>query len=219
MKVGMDSLLLGNWTDPFTAKTILDIGTGCGILALMMAAKSNAEIEAIELDPASAKEAGENFHNSPFHRRLKIINEDFVFMATRSMKKYDLIITNPPFFINDQKSLTHQKLNARHAESLSYEQLAAGGSMLLNEGGLMYLVLPYAESKTFIKAAATTGLHLQKQMLIFPLRGYLPNRINMQFGLQKPESLVTEKFIIREEDGNFTRQYVLFFKDHYIGLK
>ena len=217
MKVGMDSLILGNWVNPEHKRSILDVGTGCGILALIMAYRSHAVIDAIELDQASAAEARENFRFSPFHRRLHVIDGDFKSYAARTTTKYDLIISNPPYFINDQKSVQRQKRMARHGESLSYHQLIAGCLELLNRKGSLCLVLPYAESQHFMKVATSRGLHLVKQMLIFPRRGHPPNRINLELAFQHPDRIVTELFIVREENNQFSSQYTEFLKNLMIG--
>ena len=199
--------MLGSWVNPSSARSILDVGTGCGILALIMAWKSEADIEAIDLDLASVKEAEQNFFNSCFHRRLNVYQDDFVAMAERNERNYDLIISNPPFFTNNFPSSTKQKFHARHTESLSYAKLADGSLRLLKEDGELFLVLPYDESRVFIETANTRGLYLQKKMIIFPFRGHQPNRINLKFGLHQVGQVETEMFIIREEGGDFSEQY------------
>jgi tRNA1Val (adenine37-N6)-methyltransferase len=214
MKVGMDGLLLGGWVNPILAKSILDVGTGCGILALMLASKSRASIDAIELDQSSAEEAALNFQNSIFSKRLKVYNEDFVSFSKDCQKKYDLIISNPPFFSGDHKPATRQRLQARHTENLSYEQLAKGSAGILNQDGLLYLVLPYNESKLFLEVIKTYDLHLQRQLFIFPIRG----RINLAIGKTPTENIVTDHFVIRDEDYTFSRQYCEFFKDWLLGI-
>lgn len=217
MKVGMDSLLLGCWVEAKDTSRILDVGTGCGILALMMAAKSGALIDAVELDPQSAAEAAENFNRSAFHRRLKLIEDDFVHLASAGEGKYDLIISNPPFFFNDHPSASAQKRRARHDETLTFAQLASGSHDLLTEQGRLCLVLPYEAVKTFRRTAEACGLFLQKQMTIFPFRGHKPNRVNLEFGKQKTDSPTSTLFVIREENRQFTSQYNAFFSGLLLG--
>jgi tRNA1Val (adenine37-N6)-methyltransferase len=218
MKVGTDSLLLGIWTMPENTHQILDIGSGCGILSLLMAARSSAQVDAIELDRASYEEASENFRNSPFNDRMNIFHEDFRIFARQSNRKYDLLISNPPFFINDKRASKQVRSNARHGDKLNYEELCSGAVRLMDTSGRLCLVLPYEESRTFVQIAEKHGLHIRKKMLVFPKRGWPPNRVNLELTFKKCREPVIERFIIREENNAFTRQYIDFFKRYLIGL-
>jgi len=218
MKVGTDSLLLGIWISTKNANRVLDIGTGCGILSLLMAARSNALIDAIELDKNSFEEAKQNFNKSPFSERLLPINQDFRIYAQQYDKKYDLIISNPPFFINDLRPIEKVRSNARHCDQLNYEELCAAVVKLLPTNGRFCLVLPYEESKVFISTAKKFNMRLSRQMLVFPKRGLQPNRVNLEFVTEKDTGFMNEKFIIREENNQFTEQYICNFKNYLIGL-
>ena len=218
MKVGTDSLLLGIWIQPEKAQRILDIGTGCGILALLMAARSGANTEAVELDEASYTEAKQNFLNSPYSDRLFAIHNDFRKFAQQGNQKYDLIISNPPFFINDMRPKEKTRSNARHGDELNYDELCTGVVKLLNPNGRFCLVLPYDESRLFRTVAEKHGLYVCRKLLIFPKRGWQPNRVNLELTIEKNTDPATEKFVIREEDNTFTGQYIDFFKNYLIGL-
>jgi len=215
MKVGTDAVLLGVWTDVKSVERALDVGTGSGILTLLLAARSNIEVDAVEMDRASFEEAGENFVSSPFADRLTVYHADFNDFVKNSNKKYQLIISNPPFFLNDRKSEKSHKRLARHADTLTYEQLIDGICQLLNPDGHLSVVLPYREGQQFIHLAAEKGLFVQRQMLIFPKPCQSPNRMNLQLGFN-PKPVQQEKFIIRNEDGSFTRQYVSMLEDYYV---
>jgi len=218
MKVGTDSLLLGIWVSINDAALILDVGAGSGILALLAAARSKAIVDAVELDEASFKEAFQNFSNVPFNNRMNAIHDDFNYFATNSDQKYDLIISNPPFFINDMRSKEQKRNNARHGDRLNYEGLCKGTSALLNKDGRFCLVLPYEESKIFIQIAAKYNLYVNRQLLIVPKRGLQPNRINLELSTRITPDILSDEFIIRESDYRFTEQYILFFKDYLIGF-
>lgn len=218
MKVGTDSLLLGLWVEPDGAQQILDIGTGCGILALLMAARTQAKIDAIELDNASFKEAFENFSHSPYSERIHAIHDDFRIFSARPAKKYDLLITNPPFFINDMRPQEQIRSRARHGDYLDYDRLCNGVAGIMTPTGRFCLVLPYDKSRTFKKIAEDYGLHVKRQLLIFPKRGWQPNRVNMELSFIPVEKTDTDMFTLREEDNKFTLQYKDFFKDYLIGL-
>lgn len=218
MKVGMDSLLLGIWVETKDSKFILDIGTGSGILSLMAASKSKSKVEAIELDHDSVEEANENFQSSPFHNRISVIENDFILFSENGTPTYDLVISNPPFFVNDYRSENKKKTQARHSDSLNFRQLIDGVKKVLLPRGKFCLVLPYEESRLFLDLATKMGFKLQKQQLIIPVRGFEPNRINMQLGFGEPEMLITDKLVIREEDRNFTEEYKDFVREVMIAV-
>ena len=219
MLVGTDAILLGLFAGFSNTKKNLEIGTGCGIISLLIASKCNTVIDAIDIDKASIAEAKSNFSNSPFYHRMNAIHADFNKYASSTTRKYDLIVSNPPFFINDLRPDDDKKKIARHGDSLSYEQICEGTLKLLDPTGKLCLVLPYDESRFFTEIAGQKGLRLQKQQLIFPKRGLQPNRINLQFGLVATANIETNKLTIREEDGSFTQEYVSLLKDYYIAVK
>ena len=219
MKIGTDAVLLGIWSDVADAKQILDVGTGSGILALLLSSRNKiATVDAVEIDSDSCREAELNFNNSPFAGRLHIIKQDFNKFAAETRKKYDLVISNPPFFVNDMKSSRDKKRLARHTDSLTYKQLIQGVTSVLSKTGKFCLVLPYSQKQFFLKTCADYGFHLQKEMIIFPKPCKEPNRINMQLGFEK-KLLITRKFVIRNENGSFTSDYLNTESDYYISVK
>ena len=217
MKVGTDSVLLGVWTRLQGVCDALDIGTGSGILSLLLAARSQCKVDAVELDQPSYEEAKANFEASPFSDQLRAHHVDFNTFAGQAGQQYDLIISNPPFFINDRKPENQHKRIARHAETLTYEQLIEGSIGLLNPSGMLSVVLPYREGLWFMSIANEKGLFVQRQLLIFPKPCVPPNRINLQLGLEE-KPLEKQKFIIRNESGDFTEQYRSFLKDFYLSI-
>jgi len=217
MKVGTDALLLGIWTDVDGTTRILDVGSGCGILALLTAARSNAQVDAVELDEASFKETSDNFYNAAFHNRLHAFHDDFNHFASVVKYKYDLIISNPPFFINDMRAREKKRNDARHGDRLNYKDLCKGASSILNANGRFCLVLPKDESSIFIQIAKKYKLYVNRQMLIIPKRGLPPNRINLELSFYNTP-LTSEEFVIRETEGAFTHQYIQFFKNYLIGF-
>ena len=216
MKVGTDAVLLGIWTDLRSVEEVLDIGTGCGIIPLLLAARSaDVKVDAVELDAVSYEEASGNFSQSPFSDRLQAFHADINRFVPEGDKRYDLVISNPPFFINDHRPEHKGRKLARHADTLRYDQLVAAVLRLMKPGGRFSVVLPYRESKVFLELAGQAGLFLQRQMLIFPKPCKEPNRVNLLLGASAahPE---TEKFNIRNEDGSFTQQYLDMVKNYYL---
>jgi tRNA1Val (adenine37-N6)-methyltransferase len=217
MKVGTDAVLLGIWTDLTGVKSVLDVGTGCGIISLLLASREPVSVDAVEKDQDSFEEASQNFVESSFFDRLRIFHSDFNDFVPPENKKYDLIVSNPPFFINDLQSKNAKKSLARHTQTLTYELLVKVAQTLLNPNGKIAVVLPYRESRFFLQAAQDAGFFVEKKMLIFPVLGREPNRINLLLS-RKPVDEQTEKFTIRDEDGKFTSQYVEFVKDYYLSI-
>ncbi len=218
MKVGTDAVLLSAWTDVKNSQNILDVGTGSGIIALMMAARTDARIDALDIDLKSCREAEENFKQSPFSKQLTVYQKNFIDFAEHTHKKYDLIISNPPFFINDLKSENLQKNSARHADTLSYGDLCNGSAKLINHSGRFCVVLPYIQSQFFVETASEHNLFLNKKLLIFPKPCSQPNRVNIEFVTNKPDNITEEKFIIRDENGNYTPQYVNLLGKYYLSI-
>ena len=219
MKIGTDAMILSAWAEVSGANRVLDIGTGSGIIALMMAVRSSAVIDAVEIDEASVNEARDNFKQSPFSDRLQVFNKSMASFSESVNNTYDVIISNPPFFINDMRPQNSRKQQARHTDSLSYSDLCFYSRKMLNNEGKLCLVLPYTESKTFLSIAAGHGLFLQKRLLIFPRPCKAPNRVNLQLGTTKPATVNEEKFIIRNEDNRFTKQYSDLLGEYYISIK
>src|SRR6478736_3632457 len=123
MKVGTDAVLLGAWVVPNGSKKILDIGTGTGVIALMLAQKSSAGILAIDIDRESTEQAGINVAESIFHSQIKVVHTSFQELVKNSSEKFDLIVTNPPYFIDSFKNPSERSTTARHTDSLSFEDL------------------------------------------------------------------------------------------------
>jgi tRNA1Val (adenine37-N6)-methyltransferase len=218
MKVGTDSVVLGAIIPLFgSEQTILDIGTGSGLLALMLAQRSNAQINAIEIDEAASKEAKENFENSPWNNRLQACQiplQDFIKITS---KQYDLIISNPPYFeAGKNHSMDDlQRSKARHDGDLSFIDLVGGVMKLLNETGHFWLILPVDEAIIFKAIARSQELFLSTQIEIVPRAGKPVKRVVQ--GYTKKE--VIEKIssqILMNNNNTKTESYSLLTKDFYL---
>lgn len=218
MKVGTDSMLLGAWADIENIQSVLDIGTGCGIISLLLAAKSNAKITAIDIDKDSIEEASENFKQSPFNIRMQALHADLNDFSKNTTQKFGLIVSNPPFFVNNLKPENEKRKIARHTESLTYTQLCEGVNKLLENDGRFCVVLPYDESRVFLKIAGKIDLFPKRQLVIFPREGMLPNRIIIEFSKRNEKEIESAKFTIRNSEEKFTQQYIDLLKDFYLNL-
>jgi len=167
MKVGTDGVLLGSWVEAQSAKNVLDIGCGTGLLALMMAQKTLATIDALDIDSDACKDALLNFSQSPWKERIHLIEGDFISFSQNMGKQYDVIVSNPPFFKDSLHSPQAKKNTARHTNSLPHEKLIEGVARLLTDDGHFYVVIPADISKAFITNSRLQGLHPQTILQIF----------------------------------------------------
>ena len=217
MKVGMDGVLLGAWADASGAERILDIGTGTGLIALMLAQRNaSAQIEAIEIDQEAFQEAVLNAQQSPWNDKIQIENSSFQDFAERTDQKYDLIVSNPPFFANGLKAPKENRAQARHSDSLPLDILISGATNLLAENGRIALVLP-VESLTEIKQ-----LTLSNQLYISRLCRIKPNPLKPDFRilieLTHNECVTSEEHLMIEfeKHHDYTAEYKELTKDFYL---
>ena len=216
MKVGTDAILLGRWVEVKPMDVVLDIGTGCGLLPLMLSQKGVALVDAVDIDAASIEEATINFKASQWRDQLAAYCVDIVDFQTD--RHYDLIVSNPPFFNRFYKCESERKSRARHNDmSLSYGTLCTVVCRLLKSDGRFAVVLPVSVSVEFLKVAEDAGLYLHKKLNIIPIEGKESNRVNLELGFGKAAEFQEESFTIRDKDNYFTPQYTEFLKDFYLG--
>lgn len=217
MKVGTDGVLLGAWVDVAQANTVLDVGTGSGVIALMLAQRTSAEarIDAIEVDKNSAEQALENVRQSPWGK--KIIVHHSPLQGFRSSKKYDLIVSNPPYFNNSLPPPERARADARHTDTLSHHELLAHSKQLLAPSGRLAVVLPFAEGKAFISMASITGLFCVRQCSFYSRQGKPQERWLLEFALE-PRTIKTEKLLLFADDNNWSEDYKDLTRDFYLKL-
>ncbi len=184
MKVGVDAVLLAAWADVRDRLSILDVGTGCGVIALAMAQRAEtARIDAIEIDPPSFEEALENFSISPWADRLRGYMVSFDDFVRSSTDKYDLIISNPPFFDSGITTPSEGRETARHIGSLSPFSLLCLGKKLITENGIIALISPAGMERRLMECAEDSGLSLIRMIRIKgTVNATTPKRIMMEFG-------------------------------------
>ena len=217
MKVGTDAVLLGAWVSVQNATQILDIGTGSGLIALMLAQKSKAKIDAIEIDQASAEQAKQNFEESDWSEQLSIENISLQNYCKSATQKYDLIVSNPPFFDQSLKSTRQEKNISKHNDSLKFNELAYGLKKLLSPDGKAAIILPVVEAKHFLDEARMEGLYLNKKLQIIPVIGTEPNRWIVEISAIRSE-LSEEILSIRDEQRAYTSEYKNLTKDFYFNF-
>lgn len=217
MKIGTDSVLLGCICEVKDVDSLLDIGTGTGILALMLAQRCNGNIDAVETDELAAQEAEQNFRNSEWSKRLNLYHTSIQQYAAKANKQYGLIISNPPYY----KAAAHSKIEdeqrskARHDLGLPFEELISSVLRLLMPGGSFWLILPVHEAAIF-NDVAKDKLHLVKQVNLIPKPGKPANRLVMQFAREQ-RKLQEEDLIIYDQDNMPSLAYKRLARDFYTG--
>ena len=216
MKVCTDACILGAFTNPGKAKRILDIGTGTGLLSLMLAQKSPAMIDAVEIEQNAFEQARENIFESSWKAQITV-HHTSIQAFFKDHASYDLIISNPPFFKNQLKSPTLSKNIALHNEALSFEELMQAVARLLKQDGKFYVLLPAYESELLIKEGLPYQLHLNKKLNIKDRKKSALLRIISIFSFT--ESPIEElELIIKNEQGEYTEDFVKLLKEYYLHL-
>lgn len=219
MKVGTDAVLLGAWVLPNGSKRILDIGTGTGVIALMIAQKSQAHIDAIDIDEDAVLQASQNVLGSKFSEQISVTKSSLQEYAKTNPQKYNLIITNPPYFEQSLKSTDEQRSHARHADVLPFEELLDGVLKLLDEKGKFCLILPTLEAEKFRALAEKRGLHLSKLLRVKSrIDKDSDKRHLMQFEIKPTEFSETTIAIELSERHHYTDEYKELTKDYYINF-
>jgi tRNA1Val (adenine37-N6)-methyltransferase len=219
MKVGTDAVLLGSWVTPEGAASILDIGTGTGVIALMLAQRSKAVIDAIDIDPNACVQAKENVSVSPWSARVNILHESFQTYSLRSEKKYDLIVSNPPFFVDSSKASGLERTISRHTDLLPYNELIEGILRLLKPDGRFCVILPSKEGELFRDMTAQKQLNLCKLTRVRTRADKATEkRLLMQFE-RKPSSFSENTLVIeKDERHSYTDEYKELTKEYYLGF-
>ena len=202
-KVGTDAVLLGALAgSSINSKRILEVGTGTGIIALMLAQRfPGSELVALDSDPTAAELAAQNFNASPFSNRMHCIHTPF--QQFESLMPFDLIVSNPPFF----ESGTQGKLShARHTKLLSYQDLALGVSKHLSAQGQFVVILPFEVKEQFSSTAEDSGLHLTEEVIIRNTPNAKPKRVVLHFS-EKNASPKSGSLTIRESQNTFSKAY------------
>lgn len=221
MKVGTDGVLLGAWAPidhaPFS---ILDIGTGTGLVALMLAQRSHAEqIDALEIDADAHEQATENFESSPWNDRLFCFHASLDdFMDELEDEAYDLIVSNPPFYSENVSSGNAARDNARQNQSLPFGDLCEAASVLLSEDGIFAVIIPFKEEANFIALAHENDLHPQKITRVKGTPDTETKRSLLALGRLPVENYPVDQLVIEIARHDYTPEFTALVKDFYLKL-
>jgi tRNA1Val (adenine37-N6)-methyltransferase len=221
MKVCTDSCLFGAWVASKTEqkiispKTVLDIGTGTGLLSLMLAQKSGAQIHAVDIDQNSFMQASENFNTTPWNERLQVFHSDI--KEWKAPCTYDLIISNPPFYEDDLAPGDHGKSISKHSNTLGLENLLIKAKSLLNDEGNFALLLPSARAQWFENAASAYSLFVREKMEVrqTPLHNYFRTTLLLQ---NQKTGVVNNELTIKNNHNEYTPEFIELLKDYYLYL-
>lgn len=219
MKIGTDGVLLGAWTsiknNPFS---IMDIGAGTGILSLMLAQRSFAEmIDAIEIDDDAYEQCVNNFEESPWGDRLFCYHASLEEFAENIEDKYDLIICNPPFYSEDYKTENSSRDLARFQDAMPFEHLIESISKLLSEDGLFSVIIPFKEEDNFIVLASKYNLFPNRVLNVKGHPASETKRSLMEFSFRK-NNTERDELIIETERHQYTEDYINLTKDFYLKM-
>jgi len=212
MKVGTDGVLLGAWTNPGNAARILDVGSGSGLIALIMAQRGEAEVHGVEYDNEAFKQATENAAASPWSDRLHFFEADF---NHYSNGLYDLIVSNPPFFRESLKAPGKERNQARHTDTLSYESLVRKSAEMLSPDGRFTVILPAKSSEYFDDLCWQNKLYLSRRCEVISVEGLAPKRTLLEFSRNR-STIVRTVLVLENSDHHRTKEFKALTADLYL---
>lgn len=213
MKVGTDGVLLGAWFSLESGQSVLDIGTGTGLVAIMAAQRGAGKITAVEIDESAAVQAQSNAQASPWADRITVLTSDI--SDFKSDSRFDRIVCNPPYFRDSLRCPDSGRNTARHNDSLDYETLVRCAVRLLSDKGTFAVVLPSDMAETFISSAFPAGLRPFRRTDIVTVSGKEPKRTLIEFSMN-PSDCESSLLEMVGKDGQETSEYVSLVKDFYL---
>ena len=224
MKVGTDGVLLGAWSNANNCNRILDIGTGTGLIALMLAQRNkSALIDAIDIEISATEQAMENVKESPFSERIQVhlkALSDYTNDYTNTTTKYDLIVSNPPYFNQSLHSPNQQRTTARHTDSLSLEELLSCSVRLISDKGRISLIIPSEQEQELNELAELKRLTFIRKTHIIPKPEAHSKRLMAELTPTNNiiEVCTTDKLLIEESRHKYSPEYIELTKDFYLNF-
>lgn len=212
MKVGTDGVLLGAWVDVTRSRQVLDIGTGSGLIALMIAQRCDAQITGIDIDADAVGQACENADASPWSERIHISRAD---VAEYNEGKYDTIVSNPPFFCEQVHCPDRQRNAARHTESLTFECLLDAVKRLLTDDGSFSVIIPAGLIGSFTTSAAERHLYASRRTDVLTKPGVPPKRVLLTF-CRSVRACDTDNLVIESSPRTYSPEFIQLIKDFYL---
>jgi len=219
MKVGTDGVILGAWASVPGHGRVLDVGTGTGLLSLMLAQRSKGiDILAVELDKGAAVQAAENVAKSKFRDRIVVHQGNFLDVVTGMDKAFNMVICNPPFFVDSYKPGIRQRSIARHVEELTFENLMAKAGLVLTREGVLSLIVPIGQEQKAVHIALQHGMHLTRALSVVPAPGKFAKRSCLEFAFARKETIRNELVIEQGGRHQYSEAYITLTGDFYLGF-
>ena len=216
MKVGTDGVLLGAWAPVAQVQNILDVGTGTGLITLMLAQRSSAMIHGVELEGTAYQDACLNVKASPWSHRIKITNCSIQDFALNHFKTFDLIVSNPPYFVNSKKTNCKKRMVARHTDTLSYDELLNCSEQLLSKHGRICIIFPHSQLENILFEAHCIGLWEQRITLVYSKADKPAGRALLMLSRNR-ETCIYDQLVIHTEHSNkYTQEYINLTRDFYL---
>lgn len=216
MKVGTDGVLLGAWAPVDGVQSVLDIGSGSGLIALMLAQRNTKlRVDAVELDSDAAVQAQENFTESPWAERLHVINQDIVSYSQLHSVQYDLIVSNPPYFEPAVACRDEKRDQARYTATLTHDVLLESAKFCLTSHGLFCLVLPYEVGEKMQKMAENSGWFTAFRVNVSDKPTTAYHRMLLGIQLQETQTQVTS-LALKDEKGEYTDEFRKLIQPFYV---
>lgn len=208
MKVSTDGVLLGAWVETTAAQRILDVGAGTGLIALMLAQRCpDAAVDGVEVDAIACVQAAQNMQQSPWPQRLCAINSTIQdYSKTAEAGRYDLIVSNPPFFTGGVLSESESRLQVRHTVKLPHGELLMAARRLLAPRGVFAVILPLLEGLRFMEMARSYHLYCERMTEVHTKAGKPAGRLLLQFMSNIPDTVRKDALVLVETDGNTRTQ-------------
>lgn len=218
MKVGTDGVLLGAWADVSNVNSVLDIGTGSGLIALMLAQRCDATITAIDIESSAIVQANINALNSPWTEQISNVEISLEQYVQNAKQQFDLIVSNPPYFKNALPNPDSKRTLARHAETHFHNELILSAKKILNTNGRLCLILPVDEGNECLRFATEQALFCTKKVLVYPKPDSVAKRLLLEFSAVYSTQVVSELTIESEIRHEYTQDFSNLVKDFYLKL-
>lgn len=215
MKVGTDGVLLGAWAPVSSACRVLDVGTGTGLISLMLAQRCPAFIKAVDIAPEAVEQAKINVAASPWSDRIEVELQDICRYVSDTC--FDVIVSNPPYFVNSLKCPDTGRTTARHTDDLDFESLITAVARLLAPEGVFSVIIPTDGMHLLVTTATRQGLYLSRQTLVHTKPGAEPKRVLLAFK-RFPTECVTDSLIIELSRHIYSKEYIALTRDFYLKM-